>query len=410
MGDINDRNRKEDKEIVRKEGDSKEEKEVKLPEINIGEIVGGKYRIRKKIASGGMADVYEAEQVTLRRKVALKVLKGDMTLDEDVRTMFYKEAQMVAQELDHPNIVKVYDFGEHKGRFYIVMYYVNGITLDVYIREKKRLSVPEALKITVEVLKALDYAHRKGIVHRDIKPSNVMLSTDGRVYLLDFGIADIVMGSVRKDRKIPGTPEYMAPEQFRGKWDHRSDIYSVGVILYEMLTGRTPYHLDEKDLAYIKKKSKDSKQERNESIWVLQRKIFSGEAPPPSRINPEVPPEVDEIVMKAIDKVPSERFQSAAEFIKAILDTGIVQDESYRVEEIDVPEGGYATRGGVVSEEEVAGMKITQFIPIDEEEEEAEFEFEEVEASTGGWKKLLIGLLVLLLLIIVALVGWFFFL
>ncbi len=395
---------------VRKEGDGKEEKEVKLPEINIGEIVGGKYRIRKKIASGGMADVYEAEQITLRRKVALKVLKGDMTLDEEARTMFYKEAQMVAQELDHPNIVKVYDFGEHKGRFYIVMYYVNGITLDVLIRERGKLPVPEALKITVEVLKALDYAHRKGIVHRDIKPSNVMLSTDGRVYLLDFGIADIVMGSGKKERRIPGTPEYMAPEQFKGRWDHRSDIYSVGVILYEMLTGKTPYYLDEKDLAYIKRKSKDPKQEKNESIWVLQRKVFSGEAPPPSRLNPEVPREVDEIVMKAIDKVPSERYQSAAEFIKAILDTGIISDEDYRVEDVEIPEGGYATRGGVVSEEEVAGMKITQFIPIDEEEEEAEFEFEEVEASSGGWKKLFIALLLVLLLIIVAAVGLLFFL
>jgi len=391
-----------------KGSEQKEEKKVTLPEINIGEIVGGKYRIRKKIASGGMADVYEAEQVTLRRKVALKVLKGDMTLDEEARTMFYKEAQMVAQELDHPNIVKVYDFGEHKGRFYIVMYYVNGITLDTYIREKGRLPVPEALKITVEVLKALEYAHKKGIIHRDIKPSNVMLSTDGRVYLLDFGIADIVMGSGKKGTRVPGTPEYMAPEQFRGRWDHRSDIYSVGIILYEMLTGKTPFYLDEKDLAYIRKKSKDRKQEKNESIWVLQRKVFSGEAPPPSKFNPEVPPEVDRIVLKAIDKVPSERFQSASEFIKAILDTGIVKDESYKVEEIDIPEGGYATRGGVVSEEEVAGMKVTQFIPIDEEEEEAEFEFEEVEASTGGWKKLIVASLVVLGLIALAIAGFMF--
>ncbi len=383
-------------------------KKVKLPEINIGEIVGGKYRIRKKIASGGMADVYEAEQITLRRKVALKVLKGDMTLDEEARTMFYKEAQMVAQELDHPNIVKVYDFGEHKGRFYIVMYYVNGITLDVYIRERGKLPINEALKITVEVLKALDYAHRKGIVHRDIKPSNVMLSTDGRIYLLDFGIADIVMGSARKEKRIPGTPEYMAPEQFRGRWDHRSDIYSVGVILYEMLTGKTPYYLDEKDLAYIKKKSKDPKQEKNESIWVLQKKVFSGEAPPPSHFNSQIPPQVDEIVMKAIDKIPSERYQSASEFISAILNTGMIEDESYGVQEIEIPEGGYATRGGVVSEEEVAGMKITQFIPIDENEEEAEFEFEEVEASTGGWKKLLVGLIILFLLMAVAVAGYLF--
>ena len=402
--------KEKEKDAVRKEVKKDEKKEVKLPEINIGEIVGGKYRIRKKIASGGMADVYEAEQITLRRKVALKILKGDMTLDEEARTMFYKEAQMVAQELDHPNIVKVYDFGEHKGRFYIVMYYVNGITLDTYIRERGKLPVQEALRITVEILKALDYAHKKRIIHRDIKPSNVMLSTDGRVYLLDFGIADIVMGSARREKRIPGTPEYMAPEQFKGRWDHRSDIYSVGVILYEMLTGKTPYYLDEKDLAYIKKKSRDQKQEKNESIWVLQRKVFSGEAPPPSRLNPEVPPEVDRIVMKAIDKVPSERYQSAAEFIKAILDTGIVKDDSYRVEEIEVPEGGYATRGGVVSEEEVAGMKITQFIPIDEEEEEAEFEFEEVEASSGGWKKLLVGLFVVLLLIILAAIGLYFFL
>ena len=374
-----------------------EKKKALLP-ISIGETVGRKYRIRKKIASGGMADVFEAEQITLRRKVALKVLKDIFADSEDARTMFYREAQMVAQELDHPNIVKVYDFGEHKGRFYIVMYYVNGVTLDEYIQERGPLPVEEALKITVEILKALDYAHRKGIVHRDIKPGNIMLSTDGRVYLLDFGIADLVMQAQKRRRSIPGTPEYMAPEQFRDKVDHRSDIYSVGVLLYEMLTGKTPFALSDEEKDRVKKAVRDDKEEKDQTIWVLQRKIFSEVPPPPSSKNPEVPPQVDEIVMKAIHKMPSERFQSAYEFIQAILDTGLVKDETIQLENMEIPDRNLSVRGGYVQEEEVSGTKITQFIPI-EEEGEAEFEFEEVEANPGRWKVYLLLIFVLFIII-----------
>ena len=371
-------------------------------EIRIGDIVGGKYRIKRKIASGGMADVYEAEQITLRRKVALKVLKENMVNDEEAKTMFYREAQMVAQELDHPNIVKIYDFGEHKGRFYIVMYFVNGVTLRDYIKEKKRLPVSEALKITLDVLKALDFAHRKGIVHRDIKPGNIMLSTDGKVYLLDFGIADIIMGSGERPKRIPGTPEYMAPEQFKGKWDHRSDLYSLGIVLYEMLTGKTPFHLDENDWAYIKKKSQSQGHEKNESLWVLQKKIFSQQPPPPSQLNPEVPKEVDELVLKAINKMPSERFQSAVEFMKAIVETGLVDDSELKIDELQQVDENQSSRGGLVFEEEVSGSKITQFLPIDEEEE-AEFEFKEIEAGSGrsiGKILFLLGIVLLVLLIL----------
>lgn len=383
------------------EGKSKEQ-EKKTPSlpISIGETVGKKYRIRKKIAAGGMAEVFEAEQITLRRKVALKILKDILADSEEARTMFYKEAQMVAQELDHPNIVKVYDFGEHKGRFYIVMYYINGYTLEEYIRERGPLPVEEALKITIEILKALEYAHRKGIIHRDIKPGNVMLSTDGRVYLLDFGIADFVMQAHKERKKIPGTPEYMAPEQFRDKADHRSDIYSVGVLLYEMLTGKSPFALSEEEKKSVKKSVKDKKEENEQTIWALQRKIFSEIPPPPSKINPSVPKEVDEIVMKAINKMPSERFQSAREFIQAILDTGLVREEDLGLESIEISEHNLSVRGGYVQEEEVEGTKITQFIPI-EQEGEAEFEFEEVEASST--KKTL--LIVIAILGAMALIG-----
>jgi len=205
----------------------------------IGSVIADKYKIVRKIASGGMAEVYEAIQPIVRRKVAIKILYPEYSRDERAKELFFREARLVAQELEHPNIVKVYDFGIVDNNLYLVMYYVNGETLERIIRREGKLDIKDACYITLEVLKALDYAHQKNIIHRDIKPGNIMITPEKRVYLLDFGIAALMTEDKEKG-KVPGTPEYMAPEQFKGKIDKRSDLYSLGVVLYESLTGHLP--------------------------------------------------------------------------------------------------------------------------------------------------------------------------
>jgi serine/threonine protein kinase len=348
----------------------------------IGSVIADKYKIIRKIASGGMAEVYEAIQPIVRRKVAIKILYPEYSRDERAKELFFREARLVAQELEHPNIVKVYDFGIVDNNLYLVMYYVNGETLERIIRREGKLDIKDASYTILEVLKALDYAHQKNIIHRDIKPGNIMITPEKRVYLLDFGIAALMTEDKEKG-KVPGTPEYMAPEQFKGKIDKRSDLYSLGVVLYESLTGHLPFV--------------------GNDIWELQRKIFSEIPKPPSYYNPNVPKVLDDIVLKALNKIPSERFQSAYEFAQAILDANIIENYYIEFKKTDIK--NEVVRGGIVQEEETETGKKTQFVPISDDSE-TEFEFIEEKRKINFIPIFIISLT----LILVGILIWFFLL
>ena len=270
-----------------------------------GRMLGDRYELVSVIGRGGMAEVWEARDVRLGRRVAIKILRPDLARDPAFQARFRREAQSAAS-LNHPNIVAVYDTGEDvyvDGTEstivpYIVMEYVDGMTLRQILTSGRRLLPERALEITAGVLSALDYAHRHGIVHRDIKPANVMLTRTGDVKVMDFGIARAMNDSghtMTSAQTVMGTAQYLSPEQARGEVvDARSDLYSTGVVLYELLTGRAPFTGD--------------------SPVAIAYQHVSEQALPPSQIDPEVTREVDAVVMRSLAKSPDDRYQTAAEF------------------------------------------------------------------------------------------------
>jgi len=261
----------------------------------------GRYKVVSRIARGGMATVYKAWHPGLGRYVALKVLLPVFAQDEEFVKRFKQEAWAVA-ELDHPNIVRIYDAGKSGGYHYIAMEYFDGGSLkDLLDRQGGRpLDLTTVLQIVRQIASALDYAHRRGIIHRDIKPSNILLTKDGRVVLADLGIAKAVAGAkLTKSLVRMGTPEYMSPEQGKGEEvDQRTDIYSLGVVIYEMLTGRVPF--------------------KGDIPWaVIHQHIY--EMPPPLRsLNPRLPEGVAMVVHKALAKRPCERYSTAGELVQAL--------------------------------------------------------------------------------------------
>ncbi|MDO8733378.1 MAG: Stk1 family PASTA domain-containing Ser/Thr kinase [Actinomycetota bacterium] len=270
-------------------------------------MLGDRYEIGEVIGRGGMAEVHEARDVRLGRRVAIKILRPDLARDPDFQVRFQREAQSAAA-LNHPNIVAVYDTGEDRldgedgGQQvvvpYIVMEFVDGMTLRQLISAGRRLLPERALEIASGVLSALDYAHRHGIVHRDIKPANVMLTRTGDVKVMDFGIARVINESgisITATSAVMGTAQYLSPEQARGEVvDARSDLYSTGVLLYELLTGRPPFI--------------------GESAVSIAHQHVSEMPTPPSQIDNGVSPEIDLIVLAALAKRTDERYQTAGEF------------------------------------------------------------------------------------------------
>jgi beta-lactam-binding protein with PASTA domain/predicted Ser/Thr protein kinase len=260
------------------------------------QIVGGRYRVVRKLGGGGMADVYLCEDRTLGRHVALKVLlqryHGDATFVE----RFRREAKAAAG-LNQANLVSIYDWGELGGTYYIVMEYVEGETLKEYIRRQGRLSGSEAVRVSLQLLAALEFAHRNGIVHRDIKPQNVMLDREGNAKVTDFGIARAGDSGMTEAGSILGTAQYLAPEQAQGqRVDARSDLYSVGIVLYEMLTGTVPF--------------------KGDSAVTVALKHVNEMAPEPAQLVPGLPYALNQIVLKAIAKAPADRYQTAAQFAR----------------------------------------------------------------------------------------------
>jgi serine/threonine-protein kinase len=268
--------------------------------------LGDRYEIGQVIGRGGMAEVHEGRDLRLGRRVAVKILRPDLAKDPNFQARFRREAQSAAS-LNHPNIVAVYDTGEDilEGDGdrpvivpYIVMEYVDGMTLRQLLGSGRKLLPERALEITAGVLSALDYAHRHGIVHRDIKPANVMLTRTGDVKVMDFGIARAVneaATSMTAASAVMGTAQYLSPEQARGEVvDARSDLYSTGVLLYELLTGRPPF--------------------TGESAVAIAYQHVSELPNPPSQVDPGVSSEVDAVVLRALAKRTDERYQSAVEF------------------------------------------------------------------------------------------------
>ena len=260
----------------------------------LGKVFNQRYLLKEKIGSGGMADVYLADDQLLGREVAVKVLHAQYAADPSFIQRFRHEAQSAAN-LNHPNIVNIYDWGNEGELYYIVMEYVEGRDLKEILRSDGRLLPERAAEIAAEVSAALQFAHRRNLVHRDIKPHNIFITNIGQVKVMDFGIArEGNGGGITQTGMVMGTPQYISPEQAQGlAVDGRSDIYSLGVVLYEMLTGRVPF--DDPNPVTI-----TYKQVREDPV-------------PPSAIDPEVPTTLEAIVMKAMSKNPANRFQSAQE-------------------------------------------------------------------------------------------------
>ncbi len=259
----------------------------------IGSVFDGRYRIERKLGAGGMADVYLAEDQELGRRVAIKILNDRHAADDSFIERFRREAKNAAG-LSHPNIVSIYDRGEAEGTYYIAMEFLDGRSLKELIVGRG----PAPIKVTIDyarqILAAVGFAHKHGIVHRDIKPHNVLVSPEGRLKVTDFGIARSGASQMTEVGSIIGTAQYLSPEQARGApVDQTSDLYSVGVVLYEMLTGQVPFTGD--------------------TPLEIAMKHLSEIPRPPSELRPEVPHDLDSVVLRALAKDPAERYQSAEE-------------------------------------------------------------------------------------------------
>ena len=261
-----------------------------------GSELGSRYRVEARIGTGGMADVFRGFDPVLHRTVAIKVLNARFASDESFVDRFRREAQAAAR-LNHPNIVGVFDHGSDDGTQYIVMEFIEGRTLADALGAGRRPTPAQAAEIARHICDALAAAHAQGVIHRDIKPANIMVTRDGTVKVMDFGIARLVSGpeTAPQTSAVLGTAAYLSPEQAQGQpVDARTDIYSLGTVLYEMLAGRPPF--------------------AGESPVAIAYKQVNEPPVPPSQINPDVPPSLDAVVMRALAKNPANRYQTAREF------------------------------------------------------------------------------------------------
>ncbi len=264
----------------------------------VGKILDRRYEIKRIIGIGGMAVVFEANDIVMNRMVAVKMLKEDLSDDAEAVKRFINESKAVSM-LSHPNIVKIFDVSVKARLKYIVMERVEGITLKSYMQKKGALSREEVISYSEQVLRALEHAHSKGIVHRDIKPQNIMLLKNGRVKVTDFGIAVLPSGDRNPDGKAIGTVYYISPEQASGKeTDTRSDLYSLGILMYEMATGTLPFNAD-----------------TPVSVALMQ---VREQPKPPSEIRQDIPRGLEQIILGAMEKSPERRFQTATQMLKYV--------------------------------------------------------------------------------------------
>ncbi len=310
--------------------------------IKVGMLIGDRYEILEKIGTGGMSDVYKAKCHKLNRYVAVKVLKQEFSENTNFVSKFHVEAQAAAG-LTHPNIVNVYDVGEEEGINYIVMELVEGITLKNYIEKKARLSVKEAISIAIQVSMGIEAAHNNHIIHRDIKPQNIMISKEGKVKIADFGIAKAATSNTITSN-VMGSVHYTSPEQARGGFsDERSDIYSLGCTMFEMLTGRVPFD--------------------GETTVAIAIKHIQEEMASPREYVSEIPVCVEQIIFKCTQKSPDRRYQSMGELIVDLKKSLMYPEENFV--KIISADTGSATK--VISEDDIAEIKQrTDYTGLDE--------------------------------------------
>ena len=322
-----------------------------------GQRINDRYEIQKLIGEGGMANVYLAHDTILDRKVAVKVLRGDLSDDEKFVRRFQREA-LNASSLSHPNIVEIYDVDEDEGNFYIVMEYIEGKTLKQMIKRRGVLTLPETIDIILQLIDALSVAHDSYIIHRDIKPQNIMIKENGLVKITDFGIAMALNSAqLTQTNSVMGSVHYLPPEQASGKGSTiRSDIYSLGIMMFEMLTGKVPF--------------------KGDSAVEIALKHIKEEIPSVRSINPVVPQSVENVILKATAKNPKNRYRDVremAEDIKTCLDEDRQDEEkiTFKYPEIDFSETNTkAMKLKEVKKEEPAkpvAKKIEEEVDPDEE-------------------------------------------
>lgn len=324
-----------------------------------GMFIADRYEVLRKIGAGGMSDVYKAKDHVLGRFVAIKVLKQEFSEDVNFVTKFRTEAQSAAG-LEHPNIVNIYDVGSEDGMHYIVMEYVEGITLKTYIEKKGQLSYKEAISIAIQVGRGIEAAHGKHIVHRDIKPQNIMISTEGKVKVMDFGIARAATANtINSD--VMGSVHYASPEQARnGYVDGKSDIYSLGIVMYEMVTGRVPF---------------DGDTTVSVAIQHLQEEMVK-----PSAYAPELPISLEKIILKCTQKNGDRRYQSIGDLLLDLKKSLISPNEDFVTM---IPLGGQ-DKTRVIRQDELAQIQkhtdkvyLSEDDDVDDEEDDEDDEDEE---------------------------------
>ena len=260
-----------------------------------GTVLGDRYEILALLGQGGMGAVYKARDTELDRLVALKIIRPELTTNPEILKRF-KQELILARQVTHRNVIRIFDLGQADGFKFITMEYLEGQDLRAVLREQGKLAPAEAAKIILQICRALEVAHGEGVIHRDLKPQNIMLDANGRAYVMDFGIArSAYLPGMTQTGALVGTPEYMSPEQAKGeKLDERSDLFSLGTILYELIVGQSPYYSDT-PLA---------------TLW----KRIQEKAKPLTEIDPTVPKPLSDIVAKALEIAPENRFASAQEF------------------------------------------------------------------------------------------------
>lgn len=304
--------------------------------IRVGELLNGRYEVQQRVGMGGMADVYKAMDKTLNRYVAIKVLKAEFSLDKSFVAKFQAEARAAAG-LSHPNIVSVYDVAEENGSYFIVMELIDGITLKQYIEKKGRLSIKEATSIAIQVSTGIEAAHQNNIIHRDIKPQNIIISKDGKVKIADFGIAKAISTNTNTiSSNVMGSVHYSSPEQSRGGYlDAKSDIYSLGIVMFEMVTGRVPFDGD--------------------TTVAVAIQHLQDDIPSPKEIIPEVPISLEKIILKCTAKSPNQRYAKAGALVADLKQSLITPNDDFVDDVSEDDFGGMKT--SVISRDEIRQIK-----------------------------------------------------